>query len=163
MATKKITLNELRSIVKQIINELDTSTYANLMNNTSDYPWTQFLGADTEDNYTNPKHKGQKEERVNKKSRERFLEEFYKEFPKNSISTKILTNEGEYNFHGIRFTTNYSSYDLSFEQKGSYWKSLLWIQPEHDGYYIDDKSIKITDANSDNLINQMLKYNLVKK
>ena len=165
MATKKITINELRNIVKQIIKELDTNTYANLMDKTESFPWAQFMGPDSKDKYTNPKHRWNKLARVNGKARERFEAEFYKEFPKNSVSTKILTNLGEFNFYGIKFNTNYTSYNLMFtqENKNTNWPKYLWIKPEKNGYYIEDSSIKIADANSDKLINQMLKYNLIKK
>lgn len=139
----------------KIINELDTKTYSDLMDNTENYPWTKFLGSE---------NKGKKQEKVNDLARERFKINYYKEFPK--ISTKINTNKGEASFSGIKFNSNYTNYDIIFileSQEHSILNEYIWIKPEKNGYYIDNREIEITDNNSINLITDMLKYNFIKK
>jgi hypothetical protein len=172
MKTKKIILTELKQLVKNIIkeekeklNELDTNTYANLMNNTEKYPWSQFLsGTQSLKGDEKKRSVPHKEERVNNLARLRFTKKFYEEFPLNDKSTNIITNDGEYYFKGIRFNTNYTYYSLSFERNDEFpMPHHLYIMPERNGYYIYTNGIKITDDDSDKLINNMLKYNLMKK
>ena len=153
----------IRKILSEsIFNELETGTYANFMNKTSDYPWTKHLSSDKDKN-TNPRHQSQKEERINKLARQKFLNAFYQEFTKDG-SLQIKTNKGDFSFKAIKFNTNYTSYDLIFTKKEEdNWVTHLWINPERDGYHIDKKDVKIDDIDSDKLINQMLRYNLVKK
>lgn len=156
----KIIINEsdLKSTIKTIINELDVKTYSNLMNKTSDFPWTTHFN--TEPNkYENPKQKGNKERRVNTLSRGRFIEEFYKEFPKGS--TKVITTNGIFSFEAIKFESNHTMYDLIFKSDDST-IGYIWFKKDNtpNGFFIDfGKHIDVTDQNSIDLINEMLKYN----
>ncbi len=131
------------------IDELNTSTYANVMNKTSNYPWKN-------DDKTRNKMGN-----INKLTKERFEQEFYNEFPKES--TKIVTNLGEYTFVGIKYDTNYNKYWLIFVKKhGLGMDDYLWIKDDNGQIYIDNninKGVEI-DNNSKNLINQMLKYDV---
>jgi hypothetical protein len=154
MSSKKILLENLRTLVENTIKEMDLKTYATVMNKTENYPWIRMLSKDKN---------GKKEERVNKLAKNRFIDEFFKKFPRKSESTNILTNDGEYNFGGVHFNTNYTNYSVYFIKVGDDgWSSHLWIRPERNGYYVDDKTIEITDEKSDKIINDMLKYNSVK-
>ena len=140
------------------LNELSTSTYANLMNKTTDYPWTHFFSKNP-DKDINPKELGTQHGRINTLARDKFISEFYKEFPIGSIV--IDTNKGEYIFDGIKFKTNYTYYDLIFKNGSLH--DYLWIVSEKEGYYIDKKDIEIDDDKSDKIINELLKYNTNKQ
>lgn len=140
---------------KSFINELRTDTYANFMDTTDDHGWTSFL---------NDKVKGEKEGRVNKLARHRFTEEFNKEFPLES--TTINTDKGTYNFDGIKFNANYTTYDLIFKFTENNWDNFLWIKPDSNtekGYWIDYKKEDVLDSESEELVKQMLRYNTVFK
>lgn len=138
------------------INELNTSTYADLMNKTSEYPWVRYFSKNP-DKYTNPKEPGTQQERINNSARDRFVSEFYKEFPKGSVI--INTNEGRYKFSQISFRSNFTYYDVIFESMDDGIGRFLWIMPSGNDYYIDKKGLEITDNNSDKMIRELLKYN----
>lgn len=155
----KITINEseLISVVKKVINELDTRSYSTLMNKTSDYGWTTYLNNEP-NKHSNPSQKGNKQEKVNSLARERFLEQFYREFPLGT--TKIKTNYGIYSFDGLNFRANHTMYDLAFksDEKNSE-NSRFWARKTTKGFGIMfGDGIRITDANSMDLINDMFKY-----
>lgn len=140
------------------INELDTQTYAKTMNDTADYAWTTYLNK----SYAG-QERGRKEERVNNLARDRFLNAFNKEFPKGSI--KINTTKGEYVYSGLKFEANYTSYMLFFQEANNqnFPKQVAFKKDNNkNGYYIDFNSddLEITDQNSKNIINNMLKYNI---
>jgi len=139
------------------LNELSTNTYSDLMNKTSNYPWSKFFSKNP-DKDTNIKELGTQQCRINKLSRERFEQEFYKEFPIGSIT--INTSEGEYVFDDIKFKSNFTYYDIIFKGKGKYgMDDYLWIMPSGNEYYIDKKGLTITDDKSDEIIRDLLKYN----
>lgn len=139
------------------LNELNVSTYADLMNKTYDYPWVKYFSKNP-DKDINPKELGNQQGRINTLAKNRFVEEFYKEFSQETIS--INTSKGKYIFDSIKFKTNYTYYDLIFKGKGDYdLDDYLWIMPDNNNYYIDKKDLKIIDDKSDKIIREMLKYN----
>jgi len=136
------------------VNELELSTYANQMDSTESYPWTKYASSDK-----SSKSIGNKKQRVNDLSKERFTHEFYKKYPKDTVD--IVTNKGVLKFHGIKFNTNYTNYDLIFKDRTD---SLIFIQSDPTGFYIDKhKGIEISDERSINKIEDMLQYNMDKK
>jgi hypothetical protein len=124
-------------------NELNTQTYADLLNKTENYPWIKFLGDKLK--------KADKMEKVNILAKEHFTKAFMDEFKEG---TKIKNGDKEYKFKGIKFNTNYTSYDLHFEGE----KESLTIKYDPSGYYlgygIEDK----LDLNSIKIIKSMFKY-----
>ena len=153
-------MSKLDKTFKPKLNELDINTYAKQMDTTSDYPWTKNISGDYGD-----RGKGAKQGRVNKLSREGFLREFNKEFPKGM---KIQTTIGEFDFHSLKFDSNYTGYDLIFQQirPKDNWEDFLWIRSNHGSGFSVDKTdnngsqVKITDPKSIELINSMMRYNL---
>jgi len=141
----------------EAFNEMKTSSYAKLMNRTEDFPWTRSATGDFLK--PNPRSIGQKKERVNSLARERFTQEFLEEFP--LYDTIFDTNKGVYAFVAFKFNTNYTNYTLFFEnaeEPGSF-KSRFTVEPDKGdgGYYISDKEIELT-RQSENLLNQMMRY-----
>ena len=130
-------------------------TYAKQMNKTADYPWTTFLSHD-KDKYDNPKHKGNKEERVNKLSRDRFEREFYKLYPKGMT---LNTNKGYATFLGMGWRANYTNYVLAFAVHN------INVTVKHEGkgqpLYYSPKGVEFID---DSLIKvvEMLRFNEVR-
>lgn len=159
MKINKTQLSEIiNEEVKKKLRELNIDTYAKAMDTTEMYPWTRMLSGE----YENPKHVGLKQQRVNKLARDRFTQEFYKQYPLNS--TIIQTSIGPMAFEGIKFNTNYTNYTLMFGDVQSF-PSMLFIKYDNqDGYWIDsmDKSIKL-DNSSAQLVKDMLKYNIARK
>ena len=145
------------SFINENINELDTKSYAGLMNKTYNYPWEKFFSKNP-DKDINPKELGSQQGRINTLARDRFLNAFNREYPENSVS--INTNNGVYYFDSIKFKTNYTYYDLIFKKQDDHSGDYLWIMPDNNSYYIDKKDLKITDDNSDKVIRELLKYNL---
>lgn len=124
--------------------------YARIMNKTADYPWTRNAGN---------KEEAERMEQANNSAKRNFEELFYRTFTKEA--TKIITNNGPYSFHGIKFNANYTNYSLIFKDNTSI-GNYLWLKPEKNGYYIDSQNIKIADKASDDLLNKMLDYNSVR-
>lgn len=158
--------------LNESINELNIDTYAKQMNTTHNYPWDKFFASRGGDNNNNKRPDWDKKGSVNNLSRDRFIEEFYKIYPMGT--TVIQTNQGEYAFSGIDFNAGYTLYGLFFKGKHSDYEGQtvqILIQhskvgnnmPQKDGYYIDynaNKHIEITDPKSEELIMDMLKYNV---
>lgn len=134
------------------VNEMNTDSYAKIMNKTSNYPWHNTLDSSDSD-----KGKSKKEEKVNKLSKIRFEQEFYKEYPKET--TKISTNLGDYVFIGLKYKTNSNRYDLGFMKKhGMGMHDYIWVSDDNGEIYSDNSKVKIEEK-SNALLNQMLKYN----
>jgi len=144
---------------KQKVDELDMQSYASAMDNTEMFPWTNFMSNQSND----PKFLGNKRARVNALARERFTTEFYKVYP---VGTKILTNDGVYAFNHLKFTTNYTSYYLVFNDNENTTITLSADKSAKNGIYIDglisDTIIEI-QPESIPLVQDMLKYNLSTK
>jgi hypothetical protein len=138
------------------VDELDMQSYASAMDNTESYPWTNFISGD----YNNPKSLGNKKARVNTLARERFTTEFYKKYP---VGTEIITTDGVYFFDWFKFTTNYSSYYLTFKNNENNRITFSYSNSSENGIYIDglisDSEIKILPE-SIPLVQEMLKYNI---
>jgi hypothetical protein len=152
MATKRISLNELRTLVKQIVKEerilkeLDLSTYSKVMNRTYDYPWIKFLG--------DKMGVAKKYENINKIANELFKKEFNKKY-----NSTIINNGNEiYNFYDIKFNTNYTNYLLIFKNKIN---DTLYIKfDKSNGYYVDKYNFEDNfDNTSKNKLKDMLQYN----
>ena len=141
---------------KNFISELDMNSYASAMDNTENYPWTNFMASD----YNNPKALGNKQARVNGLARERFTSEFYKKHP---LGTKILTTDGVYAFDFLKFTTNYTSYYLTFKDNENHRITISYDKSSEYGIYIDgltgDTEARVLPE-SIPLVQDMLKYNL---
>ena len=134
------------------LEEGDLGTYRSNLQNTGNYPWTTYLGN---------KEKGESDEKQNIKDKEGFENEFKKSYAGQTIET---TN-GLYTFFDIKYKSNYGDYDLIFTRppkgENEYSDVSLWISydPTH-GYYIDEhKGIKLTDADSEEKVKEMLSYN----
>lgn len=141
------------------ISELDLGTYAKQMNNTADYPHSRANDPEV-DRYTNPKHKGNKEERVNNLSSDRFQQDFKKKYPVGEVF--INTNIGRLPFKDIRFVANHTAYALWFSNIQSESGGLILFshdQSSETGYHIDNKNVVVTDDESKALLMDMLKYN----
>lgn len=149
------------------INELRTETYAKVMDRTEGYPWRMTTKDDHGNYNVNPK--AEQEGRINKLSRERFIQEFMKEFPERS--TVIYLNEVPYEFVALKFISNWTNYYLMFQEQGK--SGRIYIHPHRaDGYYIEklgqDNVYKSSyetesddtglDARSEDLVLDMLKY-----
>jgi len=133
------------------VEEGDLNTYRSNLQNTGNYPWTTYLGN---------KEKGESDEKQNIKDKEGFENEFKKSYAGQTIET---TN-GTYTFFDIKYKNNYGNYDLIFTKpKGENdWSDTnLWITYDPtQGYYIDEyKGIKLTDADSEEKVIEMLSYN----
>jgi hypothetical protein len=153
----KIWWNYVKKFYKKFYkNELNTDTYSDLMNKTSDFPWAKFFSKNP-DKDTNPKEPGTQQGRINKLSRDRFVTEYYKEFPKGSLT--INTSEGKYIFDSINFKSNFTYYDLIFRHMDDGVGRYLWIMPSGHDYFIDRKGLTLTDDKSDKIIRDLLKYN----
>ena len=151
----KIKQFDLRKIIHEevykALSELNISTYANILNKTDDYPWKTFLGQ---------KELGNKQGKVNRLAMERFETEFYKQFKPKELS--IETSKGKFIFIGIKFKTNYTSYDLHFIPENRPNGTILSIEGKPEKMYIDKLAygnITIDDRKSQELIKAMLKYN----
>jgi len=133
------------------VEEGDLNTYRSNLQNTGNYPWTIYLGN---------KEKGESDEKQNIKDKEGFENEFKKSYAGQTIET---TN-GTYTFFDIKYKNNYGNYDLIFTKpKGENdWSDTnIWITYDPtQGYYIDEyKGIKLTDADSEEKVIEMLSYN----
>ena len=100
--------------------ELNPSTYRNLRNRTADYPWYKYSGTNTDAD----KSRADKMGRINKLSKERFEQEFYKEFPKDTTTIKVYDsldpkNIVELLFNEIQWRANWTYYDLDFKHPNS--------------------------------------------
>lgn len=143
------------------LKELDMDTYAKQMYSTADYGWTTYLSKD-DDKYSNPKHKGNKEARVNKLSRERFENAFYKQYPQKSV--KLNSNVGPLTFITIAWEANYTNYYLNFEvdnynNQKNYPKYIVIKYDGTSGLYINQKGVEL-ESESISKAQGMLKYNL---
>jgi hypothetical protein len=137
------------------INELRTETYAKVANRTEGFPW-RLSHKDKEGNYKrNPK--AEQEGRINSLARERFQEEFLKEFKPGTV----INNGGkEFAFSNIKFESNYTNYILVFEEVGgnSSLPKMLYISYDpREGYYIQNEEDDLDDR-SKNIIINMFKY-----
>jgi hypothetical protein len=99
--------------------ELNPSTYRKLRNRTADYPWYKYSGANTDAD----KSRADKMGRINQLSKERFEQEFYKQFPKDT-TIKVYDsldpkNIVELLFNEIQWRANWTYYDLDFKQVDS--------------------------------------------
>ena len=98
--------------------ELKPSTYRNLMDKTADYPWSKNAARTPE-----LKDRADRMGRINKLSKERFEQEFYNQFPKDTI-IKVYDSLNPKNivellFNEIQFRANWTYYDLDFKQVDS--------------------------------------------
>ena len=99
--------------------ELDPSTYRNLRNRTADYPWLKYSGTRTDAD----KLRADKMGRINNLSKERFEQEFYNKFPKDT-TIKVYDSLNPKNiveliFNGIIWRANWTYYDLDFKHPNS--------------------------------------------
>ena len=140
--------------IKEGLNELDTQKYSDLMDKTYDFPWTNYLGN---------KEKGGKEGRVNRLARERFIQEYMKEFPKGT-PIELVGKSGKIyklGFNTISFDTNYAKYILLFNRVGDDrgFTGSIWIHyPNYiDNAYMFDEPVELTKE-SKFQINKMFKY-----
>lgn len=98
--------------------ELKPSTYRTLIDQTADYPWSEYSSK-------SPKSikKSKKMGNINKLSKERFEQEFYGRFPKGKkikvYDSKVPTKFTELIFNEILWKANWSNFDLDFVQKNS--------------------------------------------
>jgi hypothetical protein len=100
--------------------ELSPSTYRNLRNRTADYPWYKYSGANTDAD----KSRADKMGRINQLSKERFEQEFYKQFPKDTTTIKVYDSLNPKNivellFNEIQWRANWTYYDLDFKNDNS--------------------------------------------
>jgi hypothetical protein len=132
--------------------ELSIGTYANLMDRTEGYPFTDFAGN---------KVKADKMNRINNYSNKRFQEEFYKLYPKNQtkITFKDRESTHELSFDSIKFNTNYTNYDLIFKTEAG---KNVWIS---NPFYIEPVSLDYIsilpvqiEPKSKELVNKMFNY-----
>lgn len=98
------------------LNELDTHTYAKVMNNTSDYPWSKFIASGNPDGEKRANKMG----RVNNVARQLFEREFYKLYPPQQTTIIVYDSNNENNkkqlaFETIRWDSNWTNYKLFFE------------------------------------------------
>ena len=133
------------------VEEGDLGAYRSNLQNTGNYPWTTYLGN---------KEKGESDKKQNIKDKEGFENEFKKSYAGQTIET---TN-GLYTFFDIKYKNNYGNYDLIFTKpKGENdWSgaNLFITYDQTLGYYIDEyKGIKLTDADSEEKVIEMLSYN----
>ena len=103
----------------QKFEELDPSTYRNLRNRTADYPWLKYSGTRTDAD----KSRADKMGRINQLSKERFEQEFYNKFPKDT-TIKVYDsldpkNIVELLLDEILWRANWTYYDLDFKQVDS--------------------------------------------
>tara|TARA_R110000772_G_scaffold17946_3_gene49951 strand:+ start:116311 stop:117579 length:1269 start_codon:yes stop_codon:yes gene_type:complete len=141
--------------------ELDMDTYATQMDKTADYAWTTFLSKD-KDAHSNPKEKGNKQGRVNKLSRDRFENGYYKQYP--TKMTKINSNIGSLTFQGISWQANYTNYDLVFSvdnyESTNGYPRHFGIKYEHgseNNLYLTQRGVEL-DQESISKAQEMLKY-----
>jgi hypothetical protein len=143
---------------EEFVNELNASTYANVMNKTEQYPWIKkgsgsFVNKDT------------KRGELNRLAIEKFNDEFYSEFPESE--TKIFTNKGEYSFMFLNLLSNTNDYELCFEYSGddkTTEPKQLTFKATTDGYEIvrNFDNVTIIDDDSISLLNDMFKYHTIK-
>lgn len=145
------------------VNELDTQTYAKVMQRTEGYPMRLTFSGDKN---LKPNPKGEQEGRVNRLAHERFESEFKKEFPPKV--TTITMNGAPFEFVNIRFVNNYGSYYLIFEEMNG--SGRLYVHRHRDNkddsYFIDYNGMKYysedgetgLNPESEELILNMLKY-----
>ncbi len=100
--------------------ELDPSTYRDLRDRTADYPWLKYSGTRTDAD----KSRADKMGRINQLSKERFEQEFYKEFPKDLTTIKVYDSSDPKNIvelllNEILWRANWTYYDLDFKQVDS--------------------------------------------
>ena len=134
--------------------ELNLGTYANYMDNTESYPWTNFLG---------DKEKADKMSRVNKLAKKRFVDEFFNLYPKKETKITFTDKQAEYELYlsDIKFNTNYTNYDLIFKTEGMQYINI------RNPFYITNSDlskislfpVKISDE-SKLLVNKMFNYGL---
>ena len=171
MENKKIR-GLIRESLQKHLFELDLNTYAGFMDNTESYPWAKNVSG----NYS-PHGTGSKKERVNNLARQRFEEEFYKKFPKDSTTiTFVAPSKNKsviYLFHNLTWRTNYTSFDLFFsnEESSSHiffiMEGSMSKHTRHAGI-LDRELIKIKEdlqshdvrltEESQNLLNMMVNY-----
>ena len=144
--------SEIKKMIKEnILSELKTQTYADIMNTTDSHPWTSFIG-NTD--------KGTKQGRVNTLAKQRFISEFYREFPLNDSKLFIESGNGNFIFNGIKFEANHTMYILIFklDNKNRY----LYISGTSNKFHID-KNINdmnlVNDKRTESMIKNMLRYN----
>ncbi len=131
--------------------ELKADTYADLINNTENYPWVRLFA-----NKTN-KQKADKMQSVNTLAKDLFTKEFLKEF---KIGSTIKNGNDEWTFDGIKFNTNYTSYSLKFKKTNE----TLWIEFDPSTvYHLPNKVKDELDGKSKSLLKDMFKYMNLKK
>ena len=107
--------------------------------------------------------------KVNNLAKERFEQEFYKKFPKGSVS--INTSNGEYSFEYFKFETNYTMYHVYFRNVNGKIPEILEFLANSQNHNGEDAiwiprnnyNVKIMDQESINKVKQLLKYNTVWK
>ncbi len=139
--------------IKKLLREMDLDTYAKHMNTTGDWPMAQRMAGEAG---KEKRHISNRQQNVNALARNRFETEFYKQYPKNSIS--INTTDGEYTFTGLQFRANYTNYKLIFGPISGD-NTPIFIGTSSNGFYIDPKNVNITDEESKQIVIDMLQYN----
>lgn len=159
MKVIRLNENDIINVIKNVINEFDTSTYLNLMRKTKDFDKDKF---DSNGEYMrNRYHKANKKRNINILASESFERDFYNEFPKGQI--KILTNNGEYIFKEL--IMNREGYSVLFtNNKPSSQYTNITIHKDNnseDQILIDSYKDRITVTNPKSIyrLNNMLKYN----
>jgi|LakMenE18May11ns_1017448.scaffolds.fasta_scaffold9834114_2 hypothetical protein len=140
------------------INELRTETYAEVANRTGGYPVRlTYAGVDSSGKKYVKNPKGEQEGRINRLAKERFQQEFLKEFKPGTI----INNGGkEFALSNIKFESNYMNYTLIFEEvsSGSVLPKMLYISYDpREGYYIENEEDNLDDR-SKKIISDMFKY-----
>jgi len=100
---------------------------------------------------------GKENQRINKMSKEQFKTKFEQLHTNETINT----TDGTYSFDGIKFNSNYGTYDLIFYKPSdgvNLDKSLLFHYDPTTNYVMSKKDIKLLD-DSENKVIKMLKYN----
>lgn len=99
--------------------ELNPSTYRSLKDKTADYPFSKFSAKTDAD-----KSRAEKMGRINQLSQERFEQEFYNQFPKDSTTIKVYDsanpkNMAELSLEELQWRANWTYFDLYFKQEKS--------------------------------------------
>ncbi len=160
----------IRDIIrKQILSELDLSTYAKLRSLTSDWPWSKFFASGNEEGEKRAKKMG----RINNKSQELFEREFYKRFKPGDIKITVISPYSnkpvELTFKSLSWLSNWTNYVLNFQTP---FNSNITVHGDSkgrpyilnsEGWKLDsykdyaDKEIKIEPQSID-LLNQMFEF-----
>ena len=147
--------------------ELNPSTYRNLRNRTADYPWLKYSGTRTDAD----KSIADKMGRINQLSKERFEQEFYNEFPKDTTTVKVYDSLNPKNivellFNEIQWRANWTYYDLDFKKNGVNirFHGDTTMSSGDDAYTLERgerlsfKGEIIVDKNSQQLLNSMFLF-----